>query len=238
LSPIHLRAHPGDVAERVLIPGDPRRARYIAETFLDEHRVVTEERGMLGFTGTYDGVPVSVQTTGMGCPSAAIVVEELVILGAKTVLRVGTCGAYDPRMRLGDLLIATAAAPSDGTMLTYTEGLPYAPAASFDVVHAAFHAAERQGRRPFVGPIVSSDVFYHPERTLWQRWNRFGVLGVEMESSAVFTLAAMHGIRAGTLLTVSDTLHTVEFERISDAELRDAVDAMVRLGLETLRALD
>jgi purine-nucleoside phosphorylase len=175
LSPIHLRAHPGDVAERVLIPGDPRRARYIAETFLDEHRV---------------------------------------------------------------LVIATAAAPSDGTMLTYTEGLPYAPAASFDVVHAAFHAAERQGRRPFVGPIVSSDVFYHPERTLWQRWNRFGVLGVEMESSAVFTLAAMHGIRAGTLLTVSDTLHTVEFERISDAELRDAVDAMVRLGLETLRALD
>jgi purine-nucleoside phosphorylase len=140
-------------------------------------------------------------------------------------------------MRLGDLVIATAAAPSDGTMLTYTEGLPYAPAASFDVVHAAYHAAEASGRTPFVGPIVSSDVFYHPARTVWQRWNRFGVLGVEMESSAVFTLAAMHGISAGTLLTVSDTLHTEEFVRISDEELRRAVDEMVRLGLETLRGL-
>ena len=237
MSPIHIRAVPGEVAERVLLPGDPRRARHIAETYFDEPRLVSEERGMLGFTGTYDGVPVSVQTSGMGCPSASIAVEELVMLGAKTILRVGTCGAYDPRMRLGDLVIATAAAPSDGTMLTYTEGLPYAPAASFDVVHAAYHAAEAIGRVPFVGPIVSSDVFYHPERTVWQRWNRFGVLAVEMESSAVFTLAAMHGIRAGTILTVSDTLHTEEFVRISDDELRAAVDEMARLGLETLRAL-
>ena len=237
MSPIHIRAAPGEVAERVLLPGDPRRARHIAETYFDEPRLVSEERGMLGFTGTYDGVPVSVQTSGMGCPSASIAVEELVMLGAKTILRVGTCGAYDPRMRLGDLVIATAAAPSDGTMLTYTEGLPYAPAASFDVVHAAYHAAEAIGRVPFVGPIVSSDVFYHPERTVWQRWNRFGVLAVEMESSAVFTLAAMHGIRAGTILTVSDTLHTEEFVRISDDELRAAVDEMARLGLETLRAL-
>jgi DeoD family purine-nucleoside phosphorylase len=238
VSPIHIRAEAGDVAERVLIPGDPRRARHVAETFFHEPRLYSEERGMLGFTGSYEGVPMSVQTTGMGCPSAAIAVEELVMLGAKNVLRVGTCGAYDPRMRLGDLVIATAAAPSDGTMLTYTEGLPYAPAASFEVVHAAFHAAEREGVRTWVGPVVSSDVFYHPERTLWQRWNRFGILGVEMESSAVFTLAAMHGIRAGCLLTVSDTLHTVEFERISDDDLRRAVDGMVRLGLETLRALD
>jgi DeoD family purine-nucleoside phosphorylase len=237
VSPIHIRAQPADVAERVLLPGDPRRARHIAETFFDEPRLVSEERGMLGFTGAYQGVPVSVQTTGMGCPSAAIVVEELVMLGAKSLLRVGTCGAYDPRMRLGDLVIATAAAPSDGTMLTYTEGLPYAPVASFDVVHAAFHEAEREGVRTFVGPVVSSDVFYHPERTLWQRWNRFGILGVEMESSALFTLAAMHSVRAGTLLTVSDTLHTAEFERISDAQLAEAVDAMARLGLETLRAL-
>ena len=237
MSPIHIRAAPGEVAERVLLPGDPRRARHIAETYFDEPRLVSEERGMLGFTGTYEGVPVSVQTSGMGCPSASIAVEELVMLGAKTILRVGTCGAYDPRMRLGDLVLATAAAPSDGTMLTYTEGLPYAPAASFDVVHAAYHAAEAIGRVPFVGPIVSSDVFYHPERTVWRRWNRFGVLAVEMESSAVFTLAAMHGIRAGTILTVSDTLHTEEFVRISDDELRAAVDQMARLGLETLRAL-
>jgi DeoD family purine-nucleoside phosphorylase len=235
--PIHLRAAPGEIADRVLLPGDPRRARYIAETFFDDPRLVTEERGMVGFTGTYEGTPVSVQATGMGCPSAAIVVEELAMLGARTLLRVGTCGAYDPRLALGDLVIATSAAPSDGTMLTYTGGLPHAPAASFDVVHAAFHAAERAGVAPFVGSIVSSDVFYHPERALWQRWSRLGALGVEMESSALFTVAAIHGMRAGSVLTVSDTLHTADLVRIPDVELRQAVDAMVGLGLETLRAL-
>lgn len=238
MSPIHVRAEPGDFAERVLLPGDPRRARYIAETFFDEPRLVTEERGLLGFTGTYEGMPVSVQTSGMGCPSASIVVEELVMLGAKTVLRVGTCGAYDGRLKLGDLVIATSAAPADGTMSTYTEGLPHAPTASFDLVHAAYHAAERAGVPSWVGPIVSSDVFYNPDRMLWQRWARLGILGVEMESAAVFTLAAMRGIRAGTLLTVSDTLHTEEFVRISDDELRQAVDAMVKLSLDTLSGLD
>src|SRR6201984_3219309 len=112
--PIHLRAEPGDYAESVLVPGDPLRAKYIADTYLDEARQVNGERGMLGFTGTWEGKPVSVQSTGMGCPSAAIVVEELVMLGAKRILRVGTCGGLQPEHKLGDMIVAVTAVPQDG----------------------------------------------------------------------------------------------------------------------------
>ncbi len=237
MSPVHVRAEPGDFAESVLLPGDPRRARYIAENFFEDARLVTEERGMLGFTGTYKGAPVSVQATGMGCPSAAIVTEELIELGAKNLLRVGTCGGYNQQLRLGDLIVATAATPNDGTVLSITQGVPYAPAAHFDVVHAAHHAAESAGRRTFVGPIVSSDLFYDPEEEPARLWGDLGVLAVEMEAAAVFTLAAMRGVRAGCLLTVSDTIG-MEIVRISDEELKNAVDNMMALALDTLHALN
>ncbi|MDQ5817365.1 MAG: purine-nucleoside phosphorylase, partial [Actinomycetota bacterium] len=153
MSPVHVRAEPGDFAESVLMPGDPRRAKYIAENFFEDAKLVTEERGMLGYTGTYKGGAVSVQATGMGCPSAAIVTEELIQLGARNLLRIGTCGGYNRELRLGDLVIATAATPNDGTVASITRGHPYAPAAHFDIVHAAHHAAESAGRRTFVGPI-------------------------------------------------------------------------------------
>lgn len=238
MSPVHIRANPGDFAESVLLPGDPRRARYIAEKFFEDPKLVTEERGMLGFTGTYKGKPVSVQTTGMGCPSASIMVEELITLGARNLLRVGTCGGYHPQMQLGDLVIATAATPADGTVLTHTQGTPYAPAANFDMVHAAYHAAEDAGVQPFIGPIVSSDVFYDPDKNPQARWHRLGVLAVEMEAAAIFTLAAMRDVRAGCLLTVSDTLHTEKAIRIADVDLQAAVDKMTGLALETLLAID
>jgi DeoD family purine-nucleoside phosphorylase len=237
MSPVHVRAEPGDFADNVLLPGDPRRARYIAENFFEDARTVTEERGMLGFTGTYKGKAVSVQATGMGCPSAAIVTEELIELGARNLLRIGTCGAYSPELRLGDLVVATAATANDGTVASITRGLPYAPAAHFQVVHAAYHAAESAGRRTFVGPIVSSDLFYDPEDEPARVWGELGVLAVEMEAAAIFTLAAMRGVRAGCLLTVSDTIGR-EIVRISDEALKNAVDNMVTLALETLDALD
>ena len=162
MSPVHIRAEPGDFADNVLLPGDPRRATYIAENFFEDAELITEERGMLGYTGTYKGEPVSVQTTGMGCPSASIATEELIQLGVKNLLRVGTCGSYGDGMQLGDLVVATAATPQDGTVSALTQGVPYAPAAHFDLVHAAYHAAEDAGRRTFMGPIVSSDLFYDP----------------------------------------------------------------------------
>jgi DeoD family purine-nucleoside phosphorylase len=237
MSPVHVRAEPGDFAESVLLPGDPRRAKYIAENFFEDARLVTEERGMLGYTGTYKGEPVSVQTTGMGCPSASIVTEELVQLGAKNLLRVGTCGGYSGELRLGDLVVATSATPQDGTVASITGGVPYAPAAHFDVVHAAHHAAEIAGRRTFVGPIVSSDLFYDPIEDPAALWGGLGVLAVEMEAAAIFTIAAMQGVRAGCLLTVSDTIGH-EIVRIGDEELRDAVDNMMALALDTLNALN
>jgi DeoD family purine-nucleoside phosphorylase len=237
MSPVHVRAEPGDFAESVLLPGDPLRAQYIAENFFEDARLVTKERGMLGYTGTYKGEPVSVQATGMGCPSASIVTEELIQLGAKNLLRVGTCGGYHRDLQLGDLIVATAATPQDGTVSSLTQGVPYAPAAHFDVVHAAHHAAENAGRRTFVGPIVSSDLFYDPEDEPATLWSNLGILAVEMEAAAIFTIAAMRGVRAGCLLTVSDTIDA-EVVRIGDEELRDAVDNMMALALDTLNALN
>ena len=213
------------------------RAQYIAENFFEDARLVTKERGMLGYTGTYKGEPVSVQATGMGCPSASIVTEELIQLGAKNLLRVGTCGGYHRDLQLGNLIVATAATPQDGTVSSLTQGVPYAPAAHFDVVHAAHHAAENAGRRTFVGPIVSSDLFYDPEDEPATLWSNLGILAVEMEAAAIFTIAAMRGVRAGCLLTVSDTIGA-EVVRIGDEELRDAVDNMMALALDTLNALN
>src|SRR5215211_8036001 len=139
--PIHLRAEPGDYAAAVLCPGDPRRALYIAATFFDPGwRQVNEERGMLGFTGTYDGRPVSVQATGMGCPSAAIVIEELLQLGAQRLIRIGTCGGLARHLEMGDLLIALSAVPADGTALRFTGGEPHAPTAHFGLTHGMIHA--------------------------------------------------------------------------------------------------
>src|ERR687884_976219 len=174
MSPVHVRAEPGDFAESVLLPGDPLRAKYIAETFFEGAKLGTEERGMLGYTGTYRGKLISVQATGMGCPSASIVTEELIELGAKNLLRVGTCGGYSRELRLGDLIIATAATPNDGTVSSITRGLPYAPAAHFDIVHAAYHAGEGSGRRTFIGPIVTSDLFYDPEEEPARLWGELG----------------------------------------------------------------
>jgi DeoD family purine-nucleoside phosphorylase len=235
---IHVRAEPGDFAESVLLPGDPRRAKYIAENFFEGARLVTDERGLLGYTGTYDGKPVSVQTTGMGCPSTAIVVDELIQLGARNLLRVGTCGGYHPEMELGDLVIATAATPQDGTVSSLTRGVPYAPAAHFDMVHASYHAAEKSGHRWFVGPIVSADLFYDTEEDPQSLWHSLGILAVEMEASVIFTLAAMSGLRAGCLLAVSDAIGSGKVERIEDSVLKGAVDNMVELALETLKALN
>jgi DeoD family purine-nucleoside phosphorylase len=237
MCPVHVRAEPGDFAESVLLPGDPLRAQYIAENFFDGAKLVTDERGMLGYTGTYGGKPVSVQATGMGCPSASIVTEELIELGAKNLVRVGTCGGYSRELRLGDLIIATSAAPQDGTVSSITRGVPYAPAAHFDVVHAAHHAAESAGRRTFVGQIVTSDLFYDPTDDPARFWGDLGVLAVEMEAAAIFTIAAMHGVRAGCLLTVSDTIGA-EIVRISDEQLRNSVDNMMALALDTLNALN
>jgi DeoD family purine-nucleoside phosphorylase len=234
--PIHVRAEPGDYAEACLLPGDPLRAKYIAETFLDEVEQKNSERGMLGYTGTFRGRPVSVQSTGMGCPSAGIVIEELAQLGVKRLLRVGTCGGLQPDLQLGDLIVALSAVPADSTATHYVGGEPHAPTADWELIHSVVHAAKELGRGVRVGPIVSSDVFYDPDGDRARRWSDRGILGVEMEAAVLFTLGALRKVQAGCLLTVSDVIVEGEFTRISDAELKAAVDQMTELALSTVTA--
>jgi len=230
--PIHVRAEPGDYAEAVLLPGDPLRAKYIAETYLEAAEQRNAERGLLGYTGTWNGKSVSVQGTGMGCPGATIVFEELVQLGCKKLIRVGTCGGLQPSHALGDLIVALTAVPADSTAMHLVANEPHCPTASWDVVHEAVHLAKHRDQALHVGPIVSSDLFYNPDEGQYKRWSKRGVLAVEMEAAALFTVGAIRGVRSGCLLTVSDIVVEGVFTRISDDDLRAAVDRMTTLALD------
>jgi len=235
-TPIHIRAYPGDYAEAVLLPGDPLRAKYIAETYLDGVEQRNDNRGLLGYTGTYQGKRVSVQGTGMGCPGATIVFEELVQLGCKKLIRVGTCGGLQPSHKLGDLIVAISAVPADSTAMHLVGNEPHCPTASWNIVHEAVHVARHSDQQIHVGPIVSSDLFYNPDDGQYERWSKRGVLAVEMEASALFTVAALRGVEACCLLTVSDIVVEGEFVRISDEEMKAAVDQMTELALHTATA--
>jgi DeoD family purine-nucleoside phosphorylase len=210
---VHLHAEPGDYASVVLLPGDPNRATRIAARFdggLEASRLVTSHRGLLGYTGTVDGVPVSVQTTMMGTPTATIVMEELLLLGVTTFIRVGTCGGFG-RLGIGDVVIAQAAASASGIGATLGGGEPTAPTGSFDVIEALAAASRAVGLTTHVGPIVTSDVFYDPHPDGVARWGRRGYLAVEMETAAVYLLAMREQargrpVRAATILTVSDVI--------------------------------
>jgi DeoD family purine-nucleoside phosphorylase len=172
----------------------------------------------------------------MGCPSAAIVIEELSQLGVKRLLRIGTCGGLQTDLKLGDLIVAISAVPADSTATHYVGGEPHAPTADWELVHAAVHAAKELGKPVRVGPIVSSDIFYNPDEGQYGRWSDRGILAVEMEAAVLFTLAALRKIKAGCLLTVSDIVVEGEFVRISDEEMRAAVDQMTELALSTVTA--
>lgn len=230
--PIHLRAEEGDYAPNVLCPGDPRRAQYIAETFFDPgFRQVNEERGMLGFTGTFEGKPISVQTTGMGCPSSGIVFEELVMLGAKRLIRVGTCGGLKPGMTMGDTVIGITATAEDPTPLRLAQVDSYAPAATFELAEIAAGLSRESGATVHVGPIVTSGVFYDPDPTTFGRWKRLGHIGVEMEAAMMYTIAAINELEALAMMTVSDILEeSGETTRISDDDLKKGVDQMMEIG--------
>ena len=231
--PIHVRAEPGDYAEACLLPGDPLRAKYIAETYLDDVEQKNSERGLLGYTGTYEGKRVSVQGTGMGCPGATIVFEELIQLGCKKLIRVGTCGGLQVSHALGDLIVGISAVPADSTAMHLVNNEPHCPTASWSLVHEAVHIAKHSDQHLHVGPIVSSDLFYNPDEGQYERWSKRGILAVEMEAAALFTLAALRGVHGGCLLTVSDIVVEGEFVRISDDDLRAAVDRMTKIALDT-----
>jgi purine-nucleoside phosphorylase len=239
---IHLRAEPGDYAPLVLLPGDPNRATRIAGKFdggLEKTRKVTEHRALYGYTGTYRGTPVSVQTTGMGTPSLSIVVEELLRLGAKRLIRVGTCGGIGAGMKVGDLVVASGAVPGDGATRTHLQGDPYAPVPDFDLMRALVDGAREAGVTTHVGPIATVDLFYNPDPIYDSKWRARGVLAFEMEASALFYLAARaraagEDVRAACILTVSDMLGeglSQEETYLPLEQLQAATDRMVEVAL-------
>ncbi|GAG65697.1 unnamed protein product [marine sediment metagenome] len=237
--PIHVRANKGDFAKYCLLPGNPDRAKYVAEKFFDNPKLVTEYRRMFGYTGTYKGIPVSVQTTGMGCPSAAIITEELIMLGVKNFIRIGTCGAIGKGLKLIDLIIATGSVPIDGTTKSLFEGDPFAPVASFPIVHQSVHEAEKLGIKYHTGLIATSDLFYGPDPEIGEgaeKWAKRGVLAFEMEASILFSVAVRAGVNAGCLLTVSDIVS--ERIRAEDSEIAKGVDNMTKVALETIYQLE
>jgi 5'-methylthioadenosine phosphorylase/purine-nucleoside phosphorylase len=232
--PIHIRAEASDYAPAVLVPGDPRRAKYIAETFFDDAKLVNEERGALGYTGTFKGKPISVQASGMGCPSAAIYYTELVQLGARRIIRVGTAGGLAPGLRMADTIIALSATPDDPTALMLTNGEPHAPTASYSLVESAVALARASGATVHVGSIVSAALFYDPRPGMMQRWRDRGHLAVEMEAAVLYTIGAINKIETLCMATVSDLIAAEQNTgvRISDEELKVGVDRMMEVACD------
>lgn len=230
--PIHLRAEPGDYAPAVLVPGDPKRAKYIAEHFFDGPHQVNDERGMLGYTGTYHGKPISVQSVGMGCASAGIYYNELIQLGATRIIRVGTAGGLADGMRMADTVVAVSATADDPSILQLTNGEAHSPTATYSLVEAAVRIARERGARVHIGPIVSSALFYDPREGMMMRWKQRGHLAVEMEAAMLYTLGAMHGIETLTIATISDLITAEGAERISDADMKTGVDRMMTVACE------
>ncbi len=228
----HINAPVGSTAPRILLPGDPLRAKYIAENFLENAVQFNNVRGMLGYTGTYQGVPVSVMGTGMGIPSISIYVEELMAeYGVKTLIRVGTCGSMHKEIGLRDLILAQGAC-TDNAFLSYIFPGTYCPIADFDLLRTAYDITKAKGIRTFTGLLKSSDMFYtDPDVHGADKWAQYGVLGVEMEAAALYTHAAKHGCKALAICSVSDSLVTGE-EIDADARER-TLNNMITVALDT-----
>ncbi len=235
MSQIHIHAEPGEVAPYVLLPGDPKRARFIAENFFDKPEMYSDHRGLLGFTGTYKGVPVSVQTTGMGCPTTAIVVEELIRLGAKTLVRVGTAGVINREVEPGDLIVATGSVPNDGTTRQYLNGATYAPVPDHSVVSALTAAAAQEDRNMHVGLIQTEDAFYATTPEHVADLEARGVLGIEMEASVLFLLGKLRGVRTGCALVASNRIG--DSQLVAQEVLQAGISSMTGVALEAAVSL-
>ena len=231
---IHIGAKKGDIAETILLPGDPLRAKYIAETYFEDVTQYNTVRGMLGFTGTYKGERISVQGTGMGVPSISIYVEELINeYDVKNLVRVGTCGGMKEDVHVRDIILAQASATDSQVNRNVFGGIDYAPIANFDLLKKAYDIAQEKGLKTHVGNVFTSDVFYRdngPEvNALLAKYN---VLVVEMETTALYTLAAKYDRRALTILTVSD--HVITGEATTAEERQTTFNDMMELALETV----
>ena len=232
-----MNAAPGDFASTVLMPGDPLRAQYIAETYLDNARRVTDVRNMWGYTGEYKGVPVSVMAHGMGIPSVSIYVTELLTeYDVKRVIRVGSCGTTHPDVKLRDVLIAMGASTDSNVNRMRFGGYDFAPLATFSLVKNSVQAAEDLDVNYHVGNLFSADLFYTPDPDMFATMAKYNILGVEMEAAGIFPLAAEHGAEALAICTVSDDITTGD--ALSSDERATTFDEMITVALETVRMSD
>lgn len=228
----HIGAKEGQIAERVLMPGDPLRAKYIAENFITNPVCHNEVRGMLGFTGTYKGVPVSVQGSGMGMPSISIYATELMkFYGAKKIMRIGTCGCYADDMDVGDVVLAISASTNSNINHRIFFG-DYAAAADFELLYNAYNTAKDKGLKVHVGNVLSSDCFYVDDPNEWKKWKEYGVMNVEMEANALYTIAAKYGVQALAIFTVSDSL--VKDQYMSSEQREKSLNNMITLALDSI----
>lgn len=230
---IHIAAQKSQIADKILLPGDPLRAKFVAENYLDNPVCFNEVRNMFGYTGSYKGKPVSVMGTGMGMPSLSIYVNELIReYGVKRLIRIGTCGGMQEYVKLRDIVLAMSASTDSAVNRQRFGGMDYAPTASFNLLKAAWDAAAAHKLQVFAGPVLSSDMFYTEDPEQWKLWAKFGVLAVEMETAELYTLAAKYGCEALSVLTISD--HLITGEATTPEERQRSFRAMMEVALDAI----
>jgi len=228
---IHIGAKEGDIASTVLLPGDPLRAKYIAENFLTNTTCYNEVRGMYGYTGTYKGKRISIQGTGMGIPSISIYVNELISsYKAKNLIRIGSCGSMQPDIKIRDVILVMSASTDSNINKIRFNGVDYAPTANFDLLKKAYDIALKKEIRVKVGSVLTTDTFYGDNPDSWKMWAQYGILAVEMETAALYTLAAKFKVNALSILTVSDSL--VTRKETTWEEREKTFNQMVEITLE------
>jgi purine-nucleoside phosphorylase len=228
---IHIGAKEGEIASTVLLPGDPLRAKYIAEKFLADTICYNEIRGMYGYTGTYKEKRVSIQGTGMGIPSVSIYLNELITsYKAKNLIRIGSCGSMQPDIKIRDVVLAMSASTDSHINKIRFNGMDYAPTANYDLLKKAYDIALEKDIPIKVGSVLTTDTFYHDDPDSWKHWANYGVLAVEMETAALYTLAAKFKVNALSILTVSDSL--VTREETTSEERQKTFNQMVEVALE------
>jgi purine-nucleoside phosphorylase len=231
----HINAAPGEFAETVLMPGDPLRAKYIADTYLDDVKHITDVRNMWGFTGRYKGQPVSVMAHGMGIPSVSIYVHELITeYGVKRVIRVGSCGTSHPDVKLRDIVIGMGACTDSSVNRMRFGGYDYAALATFDLVNKAVAAAEEQNVRYHVGNLFSADLFYTPDPEMFETMAKYNVYGIEMEAAGIYPIAAENDVEALAICTVSDDIPSGDALSVEDRQT--TFDEMILVALEAVIA--
>jgi purine-nucleoside phosphorylase len=228
---IHIEAKKGDIAETILLPGDPLRAKWIAETFFENPVCFNKVRNMFGYTGTYNGKKISVMGTGMGIPSISLYAHELITeYGVKNLIRVGSAGSYQKQVKIRDIVLGMSASSNSGINELRFGGADYAPTASYDLFMKAVEAAKEKNIAIKAGNIFSSDIFYADDFESYKKWSKFGVLCVEMEAAGLYTVAASHKVNALAILTISDSL--VTGERTTSKERESTFSNMIEIALE------